>query len=54
MALPLIGVEEEEERIALVHRIGRQLEGVPARMLTTLQGRFRAVFELDSPATRTG
>nr|WP_279380449.1 LysR family transcriptional regulator [Polymorphobacter multimanifer] len=54
VALPLIGVEEEEERIALVHRIGRQLEGVPARMLTTLQGRFRALFELDSPATRTG
>ncbi len=50
VALPLIGVEEEEERIALVHRIGRQLEGVPARMLTTLQGRFRALFEVD-PAT---
>lgn len=45
VALPLLGVEEREERIALVHAIGRPLEGVPARMLATLQSRFRALFE---------
>ena len=46
VALPLVDVEVEEARIALVHRVGRQLEGVPGRMLTTLQGRFRALFEV--------
>jgi DNA-binding transcriptional LysR family regulator len=45
LARPLVDVEVEEARIALVHRVGRQLEGVPGRMLTTLQGRFRALFE---------
>lgn len=45
VALPLTDVEVEEARIALVHRVGRQLEGVPGRMLTTLQGRFKALFE---------
>ncbi len=50
VALPLFDVEEEEERIALVHRIGRQLEAVPARMLATLQSGFRGLFEVDVPA----
>lgn len=45
VALPLTNVEVEEARIALVHRVGRQLEGVPGRMLTTLQGRFKTLFE---------
>ena len=49
VARPLVDVEVEEARIALVHRVGRQLEGVPGRMLTTLQGRFRALFEPDQP-----
>ncbi len=49
VALPLNDVEVEEARIALVHRVGRQLEGVPGRMLTTLQGRFRALFEVGPP-----
>lgn len=50
VALPLNDVEVEEARIALVHRVGRQLEGVPGRMLTTLQGRFKALFEPDPAA----
>lgn len=49
VALPLVDIGEEDERIALVHRIGRQLEAVPARMLTTLQTSFRALFEVDLP-----
>lgn len=47
VAVPLIGVEQEAERIALVHRIGRQFEGVPALMLTMLQSRFRSLFDVD-------
>jgi len=50
VARPLVDVEAEESRIALVHRVGRQLEGVPGRMLSTLQGRFRAMFESEDAA----
>jgi DNA-binding transcriptional LysR family regulator len=50
VALPLTDVEEEGARIALVHRVGRQLEGVPGRLLTTLQGRFKALFEPEPAA----
>lgn len=53
VALPLTDVEVEEARIALVHRVGRQLEGVPGRMLTTLQGRFRALFDVSPPRSAT-
>lgn len=51
VAVPLIDVEVEEERIALVHRIGRQLESVPARFLATLHARFRTLFETHPAVT---
>jgi DNA-binding transcriptional LysR family regulator len=50
VALPLVDVEVEEARMALVHRVGRPLDGVPGRMLNTLQSRFRAMFEVRSAA----
>ncbi|TKD52092.1 LysR family transcriptional regulator [Sphingomonas baiyangensis] len=50
VALPLTDVEVEEARMALVHRVGRPLDGVPGRMLNVLQSRFRALFEVRSAA----
>lgn len=44
IARPL-SIEVEEPAIALVHRVGRQLDGVASRLLSTLEARFKALFE---------
>lgn len=49
VARPLT-IEAEEPSIALVHRIGRQLDGVASRFLSTLESQFRALF--DEPGIR--
>lgn len=53
VALPLVDFEVEEARMALVHRVGRSLDGVPGRLLNNLQGRFRTLFEVRSAAPVT-
>lgn len=42
VARPIHGASLEDTTVSLIHRLGRQLDGAPARLLSTLEARLKA------------